>query len=181
MLDLMLSRRQATLRGLLAVILGLLAIVWPGLTIGIAVALFCVYCFVDAIFELSALFEDGKGAGERLLMVAIAVIDIAAGIVAIAYPNITAGALVVVIAIWAIVGGIAEIVAGASGNGESAGWLVAGGVLSILAGIVLFAWPGIGAVTIALIFGFYLLGYGISLLIAAASTPAGETLGGLPE
>lgn len=178
-LDALLTRRHAAVRGLLAVVLGVVALVWPGLTIGVAVALFAIYCFADAISRFAGLFGSGETGGQRALGLLVAVVDVAAGIVAIAYPGITAGALVIVIGIWAIVIGAAEIAAGLSTDGGvfGPGWLALIGVLSAIAGLLLIVWPNIGAVTIAVVFGIYLLVYGVTLLAAAAVTPKGKPIG----
>ena len=174
-----LSRRHAAIRGAIATVLGIVAIAWPGITIGVAVALFVIYCFVDAIVQLSATFGTGRSAGSRVVTVLVAIVDIGAAVVALAYPGITAEVLVVVIGLWALVSGVLEL-AGAwqlRGAHMGAGWLTLGGVLSVVVGVLLVAAPDIGAVTIALVFGFYLLAYGVSLLVAAAITPRNETVG----
>jgi uncharacterized membrane protein HdeD (DUF308 family) len=100
-------------------------------------------------------------------------VDVAAGVVAIVYPGITAQALVIVIGVWALVSGSVEIAAAwrLRGTHTGSGWLTVGGVLSLVAGVLLIAWPNIGAVTLALVFGIYLLAYGTTLLAAAAITP----------
>jgi uncharacterized membrane protein HdeD (DUF308 family) len=178
-LDALLTRRHAAVRGLLAVVLGVVALVWPGLTIGVAVALFAIYCFADAIIRFTILFGAVGSGGQRALALFVAVVDIAAGVVAIAYPGITAGALVVVIGIWAIIIGATEIAAALSAGRSvlGRGWLALIGVLSAIAGVLLIAWPEIGAVTIAVVLGIYLLVYGVTLVAAAALTPKGEQIG----
>ena len=172
--DTSISRGRAAFGGVLAAVLGAACIVWPGVTIGVVVALFAVYCFADAIIQVASLFGSEDTAGQRVLMIVFALIDVAAGIVAVSYPGITAGVLVIVIGIWAIIGGTLEITAAWGGAGS--GWFAVGGVLSVLAGILLIAWPGIGAFSLALVLGIYLLAYGITLLVIAASTPSGETV-----
>jgi len=172
--DTSLPRGHAAFRGVLAAALGAVCVVWPGVTIGVVVALFAIYCFADAIMQVAHLFRSDDTGGQRVLMVVFALIDVAAGVVAVSYPGITAGVLVIVIGIWAIIGGVIEITAAWGGAGS--GWLAVGGVLSVLAGIVLIVWPGIGAFSLALVFGIYLLVYGITLLAAAVATPSGETV-----
>jgi uncharacterized membrane protein HdeD (DUF308 family) len=172
-----LSRGHAVFRGVLAVALGVLCLIWPGVTIGVIVALFAIYCFADAITEVVNVFRSSDTAGQRVLMVVMALIDLAAGVVAVAYPGITAGALVIVIGIWAIFGGFTEIAAAWQLPGSGTGWLAVGGLLSIVLGILLIAWPGIGAVSVALVFGIYLLAYGVTLLGSAIVTPSGENVG----
>ena len=167
------SRGHAVVRGLLAAALGVACLVWPNVTIGVAVALFAVYCFVDAITQTVTLFNRFDTAPHRVLMVLLILLDIAAGVIAIAYPGITAGVLVVVIGVWAIIGGAAELAAAWSTTGSGSGWLTLGGLLSVLLGVLLIIWPGIGAVSLAIVFGAYLLAYGIMVLAAATTAPRG--------
>jgi uncharacterized membrane protein HdeD (DUF308 family) len=173
-----LSRGQAAIRGALAAVLGVIALVWPGITIGVAVALFAIYCFADAITKGIALGRSGESAGDRVVLLLIAAVDVAAGIVAIAYPGITAAALVIVIGVWALITGSGELAAAwrLRGTHAGSGWLTVGGVISIIAGIVLVGSPGIGAVSLALIFSIYLIVYGTTLLVAAAVTPESQTV-----
>lgn len=171
-----LSRGHAALRGLLAVALGAACVIWPGITIGVMVALFAVYCFADAILAVVHVFGSGEAAGRRVLMALLAVIDVAAGVVAISYPGITAGALVVIVGIWAIFGGFFEMTAAWSLAGSGGGWLAFGGILSVVTGVVLVAWPGIGAYSLALVFGIYLLAFGVTMIVSAITAPEGESV-----
>jgi uncharacterized membrane protein HdeD (DUF308 family) len=170
------SRGHAAFRGVLAVAIGIACFVWPGITIGVAVALFAVYCFVDAISLLVRLLSVDT-ASQRVVMILLGLLDVAAGIVAISYPGITAGGLVIVIGIWAIVSGGMELAAAWSLGGGAAGWFVLGGVLSIIAGLLILVWPRIGALSLAIVFGAYLVAYGITMLAAAAVTPGGDEVG----
>jgi uncharacterized membrane protein HdeD (DUF308 family) len=171
------SRARAALRGVLAAALGLTALVWPGITVEVAVALFAIYCFADAITRLVSLFEADRSAAQRIVVILMGLLDIAAGVVAIAYPGITAAALVIVIGIWALLIGAVELAAAWRGV-AGAGWLALGGSLSIAAGVLLIAWPSIGAFTVAIIFGAYLLAYGLTLLVSAAFAPSGAEVRG---
>ena len=151
--------------GLLATALGIVAIVWPGVTIGVVVALFAIYCFSHAIGQLIAMFTIERSVGRDVLRLLLAGIDVAAGVVAVAYPGITAEVLTIVVGFWAIFGGTVELTGAFTSR---SGWLGVAGLLTVTAGIVLVAAPGIGAVSIALILGIYLLSYGITLLVSAA-------------
>lgn len=167
------SRGHAAIRGGLATVLGLACLVWPGITIGVAVALFAIYCFADAITQVVRLFSADDTTTQRVLMILLGLLDVAAGVVAIVYPGITAGVLVIVIGIWAIAGGAAELATAWSIRGSGSGWFTVGGLLSVIAGVLLIVWPGIGAVSLAIVFGAYLMVYGITMLIAAAVAPSG--------
>jgi uncharacterized membrane protein HdeD (DUF308 family) len=79
--------------------------------------------------------------------------------------------------IWAIVGGSAELASAWSLRGSGSGWFTVGGLLSIAAGVVLIVWPGIGAVSLAVVLGAYLVAYGITMLASAAVAPSGSEVG----
>jgi len=149
------------LRGILAIVIGIIAIAWPGVTILALVILFAVYAFIGSGLQVMRAFSSGN-AGPVLGHLLLALIDVAAGIFAIAWPGATALVLVLIVAIWAFAGGFAEIFA-AFRAGESAGtralFLLAG-LVSVVFGVVLSSRPDIGAVTLALLFGFFSLSYG---------------------
>ncbi len=153
------------LRGVLAVIVGILALAWPGVTILALVILFAIYAFTDGGFEFTRAFSSEKAgpvAGHLLL----GLVDLAAGVVALVWPAPTALVLVLVVGIWAFVGGIFEVVS-AFGSGETAGtraMYILTGLVWIAFGVVLFARPGIGAVTLALLFGLVNLISGATLI-----------------
>jgi uncharacterized membrane protein HdeD (DUF308 family) len=171
------SRGNAVARGLVAAALGVTFVVWPGITIGTVVALFAISVFADAVVSAARAFGDGRRAEDRWLLGLRSLIDVAAGVVALAYPGATAGVMTVIIGIFAISIGVNELAGsrtlrrlGAGGTG----WLVVSGVLAVVTGIALVVWPGIGAVTLAVVFGIYLALSGLTLLVSAAVTPSGE-------
>ena len=153
-------------RGLLAVAVGVIAIAWPNITVLALVIVFAVYAFMDAIVELTRAFSS-RTAGPVFGHLLLALIDIAAGIAAIAWPGPTALVLVIVVAAWAFVSGFFELYA-AFGSGETAGtraMFILGGLVSIAFGVVLAVRPGIGAITLALLFGLYSLILGVSEIV----------------
>jgi uncharacterized membrane protein HdeD (DUF308 family) len=153
-------------RGILAFIVGIIAIAWPGVTILALVILFAVYAFMDAGIEAARAFSSA-GAGSVFGRLLLSLVDVAAGIVAIAWPGATAEVLVIVVAVWALVGGFAEVFA-AFQSGETAGtraFLILAGLVSVAFGIVLADKPNVGAVTLALLFGLYAMIYGVSLTV----------------
>ena len=156
-------------RGSLAVIVGIIAIVWPGVTVLALVILFAVYAFMDAFLELARAFSS-RAAGPVIGHLLLALVDIAAGIIAVAWPGPTALVLVLVVALWAFIGGILEFIT-AFGSGESAGMramFLLGGLVSVAFGVVLVARPGVGALTLALLFGLYTLIFGVSEIVLGA-------------
>jgi len=166
------------LLGVLAIVVGVIAIAWPGVTILALVILFAVYVFIDAGLQAMRAFSSDT-AGPVLGHLLLGLIDLAAGVVALVWPGPTALVLVLVVGIWAFVGGIMEIAA-AFGSAETAGTralFVLSGLVSVAFGVVLFARPGIGAVTLALLFGLFSLIYGVSQIVSGVQLrKTGQTL-----
>jgi uncharacterized membrane protein HdeD (DUF308 family) len=153
--------------GVLAVIIGIVAVAWPGVTILALVIMFAIYAFADAGLQTARAFSSRR-AGPVLGHLLLAVVDVAAALFALAWPAPTAYVLVILVAAWAFAGGVAEIGAGFQA-GEGAGTralFILAGLVSVLFGILLFARPGVGAVTLALLFGLYALIYGFSQITA---------------
>jgi len=161
------SSTSMILLGILAVAVGVIAIVWPGVTILALVILFAIYAFVAAGLQGARAFSS-RNAGPVFGHLLLGLIDLAAGVVALVWPGPTAFVLVIVVAAWALVSGIAEVFAG-FGSGETAGtraMFIVAGLVSVAFGVVLFARPGVGAVTLALLFGLYSMIYGFSQISA---------------
>ena len=155
------------LRGVAAVIFGILALVWPGITLGALVLLFGAYALVDGVCALWTAATGGPAAsGRRPWLVLEGVAGVAAGIVTFVWPGITALALLAVIAAWALVTGVLEIVAAIRLRREIEGeWLmVLSGVLSVVFGILLFINPAAGALAVTWLIGAYAIVFGAVLL-----------------
>lgn len=154
------------LRGLIAIVIGIVSVAWPNVTVGAIVILFAVYAFGAAITDSMRAFSSGR-AGPVFGYLFLALLSVAAGIVALVWPGITALVLTVWIGIWAIVTGIVEV-ALTFRQGEAAGeramWILSG-LLSIALGVVLFIRPDIGAVSLATVFGLFAIVYGVSAMV----------------
>jgi uncharacterized membrane protein HdeD (DUF308 family) len=153
------------LRGVVAVGVGVVALAWPGVTVLSLVILFAFYAFMAAGLEAVRAFS-GRTAGPVVGHLLVGVVDIVAGVVALAWPGPTALVLVLVVASWAVLTGVLEVSA-AFGPGEEAGtraMFVLGGLVSVAFGIVLFASPTMGALSLALLFGLFNLIEGSWLL-----------------
>ena len=153
--------------GVLAIIAGIIAIAWPGATILALVILFAVYAFMDAGLQAARAFSS-RSAGPVFGHLLLALISLVAGVIAVVWPGPTAYVLVIVVAAWALVGGLVEIFAGFQ-SGEAAGTralFIVSGLVSVAFGVVLFARPNVGAVTLALLFGLYFMIYGFSQIAA---------------
>lgn len=149
--------------GVMAIIAGVVALAWPGITLLAIVIMFAVYAFSDAVVQGARAFSS-DGFGPVLGHLLLGLIDLAAGVFALAWPSPTLLVLVYVVGFWAIFGGAAEFFSGFAA-GESAGTrtlLLLGGAVSVAFGVVLFARPSVGAETLALLYGLFALCYGIS-------------------
>jgi uncharacterized membrane protein HdeD (DUF308 family) len=154
------------LLGVLSVIAGIIAIAWPSVTILALVIVFAIYAFIGAGLHAMRAFSSAT-AGPVIGHLLLTLINVAAGVVALAWPGPTALVLVLVVAIWAFVAGFTEVLL-AFGSGETAGIravFIVTGLVSIAFGVVLSARPDIGAVTLALLFGLYSLIYGVSEIV----------------
>ena len=171
------------LRGLLAVTVGVVALAWPGVTVLALVILFAVYAFIAAATEAMRAFSSAT-AGPVVGHLLLGLVNIAAGVIALAWPGPTALVLVLLVGAWATATGLIEIFAGFRA-GEPAGTralFFLSGLVSIAFGIVLFARPDMGAVTLALLFGLFNLIYGISTLVQGVELRrTGKTLHSLFE
>lgn len=154
------------LRGALALIFGSLAITWPGLTTVVLAILFGAYAFVDGIFALVTAVKAARCRTQWWPMLLEGIAGIVLGVLAIVMPLALAVALVSLVAAWAIITGVLEIVAAVRLRQEIQGeWLlILSGVLSVICGIAVALVPAGGLVAIGLIFGIYAIIFGISLL-----------------
>ncbi len=150
-------------RGIAAVLFGILAFVWPHITLFVLVLLFGVYALVDGILSLVRAFGAGQRGQSWVWPLVGGIVGIAAGIAAFVWPGLTALVLLYIIAAWAVVSGITEIIAGVALRHEiSHEWLlILGGVISLLFGLLVFARPGAGALAIVWLIGFYAIVLGV--------------------
>ncbi|HEX6470962.1 MAG TPA: HdeD family acid-resistance protein [Streptosporangiaceae bacterium] len=156
-------------RGVLAVIFGVIALVWPGITALALAIVFGAYALINGVSMLVEAFRhaDRPHRGARI---AGGVLGVAAGVVALAWPGMTAVVLAILFGAWAVVTGVTEIAAAIRFRRQMHGEFLLGlaGLLSIIAGLIILAWPTIGVVTIAIILGIYAIMAGIVLIAMAA-------------
>lgn len=155
------------LRGVAAILFGIGALVWPGLTLTVLVLLFGAYAFVDGVALLIALARGEAGARRHAWAVGImGVLGIVASIVTFVWPGITALSLLYLVAFWAITMGAFQVVAAIALRREIEGefWMGLGGVMSVIFGILLIASPGTGMLALVWMVGFYAILFGVSSL-----------------
>jgi uncharacterized membrane protein HdeD (DUF308 family) len=150
------------LRGVIAILFGVVALAWPGLTLEILVLFFGAYALVDGIFAIIAAFTNRSGHDKWWVLLLEGLMGIAAGIITLFRPGLATLALVYVISFWAVVTGILEIVAAVQLRKEIQGeWMLAlSGIVSLLLGVSLFLFPAAGALTLTWLIGAYAILFG---------------------
>lgn len=156
-------------RGACAILFGILALVWPLITLRTLVILFGAFAVVSGIFTLIGAFRGDHSAGSRTWMIVSGILSILAGLLAWVWPVITALALLMLIAAYAVVIGVIEVIAAIRrrAEGETDWMYLISGALAVAFGLLLFAWPASGALALTWLIGVYAIVYGISLLYLA--------------
>jgi uncharacterized membrane protein HdeD (DUF308 family) len=164
----LLARRwwALALRGLLAVLFGILTFIIPGLTLFSLVLLFGAYAILEGVFNVLSAMRAPRQHWPLLLE---GIVGIIAGFLTFAWPGITALILLYVIGFWAVFTGILEIAAGIRlrKHIDNEWLLILMGVLSVGFGLLLLVFPGAGALAIVLWIGAYALVFGITLIALA--------------
>jgi uncharacterized membrane protein HdeD (DUF308 family) len=157
------------LRGLVAILFGLLTLFNPGITLATLVLLFGAYALVDGAFMVVAAIANRRGQPRWGSLLAGGVLGIAAGAATILMPRVTAILLLALIATWAIVVGAAEIVVAIRVRKEIEGeWAyILAGSLAVMFGVFLVTRPHAGALVIGLWIGVFALVSGVTLTASA--------------
>lgn len=164
------------LRGILAILFGFLAFLWPGITLLALIFLFGAYMLLDGVLAIvAAIWTAGREERWWLLLIE-GVVGVLAGIVAFALPQAAAIAFLYLVAAWAIVTGILEILAAVRLREEIEGeWgLIIGGALSVIFGMLLAVLPAVGILSLMWLIGAYAVMFGVllvSLALRVRETP----------
>ncbi|AWV88035.1 HdeD family acid-resistance protein [Bradymonas sediminis] len=151
-------------RGVMALLFGLIALVWPGPTLATLVILFGVTLLGDGVTALVYAASGGRTSrGDTWPLILAGLTGIGGAVITFIWPQITVGVLVFIIAFWAIIRGVLEIVAYVDLRRIFGGsWLLAvSGVLALVFGVVLLAWPSLGLRIFAWVVGAYAILAGI--------------------
>ena len=154
------------LRGIAGIVFGVIAFVWPGITLASLVLLFGAYALVDGVIHLVATFRR-RVSEPRWLLALEGIVGIAAGILTFRWPAMTAIALTYLIGAWALVGGalrLGLLMIGARRRLRINGWLVTGSIFSMIFGILVLTMPLVGALAIAIWVGAYALVLGVLMI-----------------
>lgn len=154
------------LRGVLAVLFGVVAIAWPDITLLALVILFGAYALVNGVFAVISAVAGGRTTAGRGWLIVEGAVSILVGLAAVVWPGVTTLVLLWLIAAWALLVGVLEIVAAIIWRREiTFEWLLAiAGVLSVLFGIALVAWPERSALALVFLIGAFAVGYGVLLI-----------------
>jgi uncharacterized membrane protein HdeD (DUF308 family) len=157
------------LRGVLALVVGLSAFLFPGITLAVIIALFGTFVLLDGIFLMISGIRSRKEDKSWGVLILQGIIGIAAGVFTFLAPLATALALLYLMASWAIVSGIIEIAAAIRLRKEITGeWmLIADGLFTVLFGIALALMPAAGLLVWMWMIGGFKFASGIVLLLLA--------------
>ena len=157
------------LQGVLSVVPGILALAWPGVTLGVVLVLWGLFTLLNGVVDVfAALGAAGshRSWGWRL---AGGLVGILAGLAILRWPGLSALFVLYLVAIWAIMMGIVRLV-GAIADHEALphAWMVAlAGAVSVLFGTAMLAWPGVGLLTLVYLVGSYAIVYGLLTCVIA--------------
>ena len=157
------------LRGVISILFGIGAFVWPGITLFVLIAFFGAYMFVDGIFALVSAVRFRHEREQWPMLMVEGILGVAVGVVTFFWPGLTALAWLYTIAAWAIVTGVLEIVTAVRLRRVIQGeiWLALTGVLSIVLGLALAAMPLVGLLAWVWLIGAYAIAFGILLVLFA--------------
>ena len=156
------------LRGIAAIIFGLLAFAWPGLTLVTLILLYGAYALVDGVLAIIAAITGGVP-GSRWWLAIVGLLGIVAGLVTFLTPGLTALVLLFFIAGWAIVTGVFEIIGAIKLRKEIDNeWLlILSGIISVLFGVGIMLAPGAGALALVWVIGAYSVVMGVIFVALA--------------
>jgi uncharacterized membrane protein HdeD (DUF308 family) len=169
------------LRGAIAILFGLAALLRPGIALEALILLFGAYALVDGVFSIVGVFGGTRSGTPRWILLVEGVAGILAGVIAFVFPILTAVVFLYLIAAWAIVTGIAEIATAIRLRQEIRGeWaLIVGGVLSVLFGVLLgVVGPFAGLLSLIWLIGAYAIAFGVLLLVTAFRVRGQDDQGG---
>jgi uncharacterized membrane protein HdeD (DUF308 family) len=157
------------IEGVIGIVFGLVAIFWPGATLAVVIWLFGLFVLltgVVGIFAAIGAAGNGEPWGWRLTA---ALLGVLVGLLILRWPGVTAGILLLLIGIWAIVAGLGTIVAAVADHAEIPhSWLyVLLGAVTVIFGVAMFVWPAAGLVTVVYLVAAFAIATGIIYCVLA--------------
>ncbi|MFN3418857.1 MAG: HdeD family acid-resistance protein [Pyrinomonadaceae bacterium] len=150
------------LRGILALIFGIVAIFFPAAAFLALVLVFGAFAFVDGVFALVSAFTSNARSENWWWLILEGIIGLGIGILTIIQPAAMGEAWLILIAAWALITGILEIITAVRLRKIIQGefWLILGGIISVLFGLAVAFYPQAGALAIGLLIGLYAILFG---------------------
>ncbi len=156
------------LRAVVAILFGILAIISPSFALLFLVYLFAAYVLIDGIFSVIVALQERTAYSRWWILLLGGIAGIILGLVTFIWPGVTSLVLFYLVAAWAVVTGIFEVIAAFSVRAAGVEWLlVLGGVLSVIIGIIFFLHPVASILTIVWLLGVFALVYGLILIVRA--------------
>lgn len=157
------------LRGLFAILFGILALIWPGATLLTLVLLFGAFAFFNGIFSIVAGIASFRSSDRWWAQLLEGVVSVLIGLATFFWPGMTTLVLLFFIASWAILTGVLQIAAAIRLRREITNeWSMGlGGALTVLFGILLFLFPGAGALSVIWVIGLYAILFGVVMMVLA--------------
>jgi uncharacterized membrane protein HdeD (DUF308 family) len=152
--------------GVISVILGILALIWPGLTILALVIVLGIEILIWGVMLMVNAFQEGQG---RILAVILGVLALIAGTSLFLRPLRNIPALIIVLSVFWVVGGLVEAIGSIVDRGPGWGWGLFSGLVSVAAGIMVISWPEITLFVIAITAGIWMIVLGVVRIVAAFS------------
>jgi uncharacterized membrane protein HdeD (DUF308 family) len=152
--------------GILSIVLGILAIAWPGATILTVAIFFAAWLFVSGIFSIITSFTTDGDTGMRVLTAIIGVLSVIVGFALLRSPFQSVEVVIFVLGVFWVAQGIVSFVT-AFGVKQGRNWLIFRGILGVIAGIIVLTYPISSAFTLAVFGGIWVIILGITQIVAA--------------
>jgi uncharacterized membrane protein HdeD (DUF308 family) len=148
--------------GIITLLAGIAVLAWPSATLLVIAVLFGVQLIVSGIFRfVAALAIDDLTGGTRVLLALLGVLSVIIGLWAVRHVLLTLLALVVFLGIFWVINGAIEVFTALSHRAmPERGWTAFMGILSVIAGVIVLAYPGLSLLSLAVILGIWLLVFG---------------------
>jgi uncharacterized membrane protein HdeD (DUF308 family) len=170
-----LSWKMLMVRGALAIVFGILAMVWPIETAIALVFLFGLWALVDGAGSFAQAFERGTPTSARILLVVMGVAALIAAFFAIFSPAVAAVTLTWILGIWLIVRGVFEAVAAFAATRDTPRWLLlVTAAVDVILGVLFVANPGRSALAIAWVLGLTAVAWGVAFVATGFVVRRGE-------
>ena len=154
-------------RGCVAILFGIIALGWTGMTVEFLIYLFAFFALLAGILSFVGAGMAMKHHEKWWIFLIFGIIDIAIGVIVLAWPGLTLVFLIYLIAIWAIAGGLVQLFSAfSSGWSDAPKWvLVFGGILSIILGFLILLYPISTTVVLIYFLAIYAIIYGIMMIV----------------